>query len=131
MGKNNKLVLCDSLRLPLLPVWCCAYVAGSMCAVTQLVCLTCALLYPVENDSVHAHYSHCPSPPSTPLPLPLPQHELKAGVEDTFYIEQLTRHLAPALKEAKVKTKLLAHLSPLRKVLADLEVDLRSTADDA
>lgn len=52
-------------------------------------------------------------------------------MEDTFYIEQLTRHLAPALKEAKVKTKLLAHLSPLRKVLADLEVDLRSTADDA
>ena len=65
------------------------------------------------------------------IPLYLLQHELKAGVESAFYIEQLLRHLAPVLKEAKVKSKLLAHLNPLRKVLTDLEVDLRSTADDA
>jgi len=52
-------------------------------------------------------------------------------VESTFYIQQLLRHLSPVLKEAKVKSKLLSHLSPLRKVLTDLEVDLRSTADDA
>ena len=52
-------------------------------------------------------------------------------MESAFYIEQLLRHLAPVLKEAKVKSKLLAHLNPLRKVLTDLEVDLRSTADDA
>jgi hypothetical protein len=61
----------------------------------------------------------------------LAQHELRAGVECFYYIEQLQRHTDPVLKERKVKSKLLANLQPLGKILKDLEVDLRSTTDDA
>ena len=47
-----------------------------------------------------------------------------------YYIEQLVRHAQPELKERKVKRKLLQHLHPLTKVLADLEVDLRTNTDE-
>lgn len=47
-----------------------------------------------------------------------------------YYIEQLVRHAQPELKEKKVKRKLLQHLHPLTKVLADLEVDLRTNTDE-
>lgn len=47
-----------------------------------------------------------------------------------YYIEQLVRHAQPELKEKKVKKKLLQHLHPLTKVLADLEVDLRTNTDE-
>lgn len=36
------------------------------------------------------------------------------------------RHAHPALKEAKLKKNLLEGLQPLRAVLADLEVDMRT-----
>ena len=98
-----------------------------LCARYPLLCLA-------GHGLEHAHCKHylSPLPPLSFSPSPpFSQHELKAGVESTFYIQQLLRHLSPVLKEAKVKSKLLSHLSPLRKVLTDLEVDLRSTADDA
>lgn len=47
-----------------------------------------------------------------------------------YYIEQLVRHAQAELKEKKVKKKLLQHLHPLTKVLADLEVDLRTNSDE-
>lgn len=89
----------------------------------RVLCARYPLLCLAGHGLEHANTAS-PSPPFS-------QHELKAGVESTFYIQQLLRHLSPVLKEAKVKSKLLSHLNPLRKVLTDLEVDLRSTADDA
>ena len=40
------------------------------------------------------------------------------------------RHAQPELRERKVKKKLLQHLHPLTKVLADFEVDLRTNTNE-
>ena len=60
-----------------------------------------------------------------------PQHEIQAGIACVFYIEQLVRHTQPELKEKRPKKKLLENLQPLTKVLADLEVDLRTNPNDS
>ena len=52
------------------------------------------------------------------------------GILCVYYIEQLVRHAQPELRERKVKKKLLQHLHPLTKVLADLEVDLRTNTNE-
>ena len=59
------------------------------------------------------------------------QHEIQAGIACVFYIEQLVRHAQPELKEKRPKKKLLENLQPLAKVLADLEVDLRTNPNDS
>lgn len=61
----------------------------------------------------------------------LAQHEIQAGIACVFYIEQLVRHTQPELKEKRPKKKLLENLQPLTKVLADLEVDLRTNPNDS
>ena len=47
-----------------------------------------------------------------------------------YYIEQLVRHSQPALKEKKVKKKLLEKLHPLGKVLKELEVEMRTNTEE-
>ncbi|XP_019853233.1 PREDICTED: formin-like protein 3 [Amphimedon queenslandica] len=59
----------------------------------------------------------------------LAQRETNAGLSCMYYIEQLVRHSQPALKEKKVKRKLLDKLHPLGKVLKELEVELRTNAE--
>ena len=48
-----------------------------------------------------------------------------------FYVEQLVRHSQPQLKEKRPKKRLLENLKPLSKVLADLEIDLRTNPNDS
>ncbi|KAL5473808.1 hypothetical protein EMCRGX_G028364 [Ephydatia muelleri] len=56
----------------------------------------------------------------------LAQHEMQSGFSCVYYVEQLVRHAQPALKDQKFKKSLLEGLQPLKTVLADLEVDLRT-----
>ena len=57
------------------------------------------------------------------------QRETNAGLSCMYYIEQLVRHSQPALKEKKVKRKLLDKLHPLGNVLKELEVELRTNTE--
>lgn len=59
------------------------------------------------------------------------QHEVQTGIACVFYIEQLVRHTQPELKERRPRKKHLEKLQPLAKVLADLEVDLRTNPNDS
>lgn len=51
---------------------------------------------------------------------------MQSGFSCVYYVEQLVRHAQPALKEQKFKKNLLEGLHPLKTVLADLEVDMRT-----
>ena len=52
---------------------------------------------------------------------------MREGASSVYYVEQLVRHAQPALKEKKVKSKLLNQLQPLATVLKELEVDIRTS----
>lgn len=52
---------------------------------------------------------------------------MRDGVSSVYYVEQLVRHAQPALKEKRVKKKLLDKLKPLHSVLKQLEVDIRTS----